>query len=375
MCVVCLAPATGYNFDQITCESCKAFFRRNALKSSNVIKCRCNGVTDINVHNRKRCKACRLAKCFAKGMRKEWILTDDEKRTKKQKIEENRRLRQLQNCQTKTDEENIDNSAEEEEESVQNALSVQCDTCLISSQDWITLEKIQCAYAQSVKLNSLVGLPLYPSTRKLSTPAQMVNEPTNIHSTRLITYFKQLPEFCELEEDDKLTLIKHNLLGLVFIRATLIYKPANDTYQEYGTDDCIFDGKDLIECYGEQLYKKSTQIMCSFIDIVECDRLVVKIILIIMLFSKGYSTCTIEYPEPVLKNSTQVFQSQNIYVDLLWRYCEEKFGFFNTIKLLVRLITLCMAVESVAKETQQYVQSKLTADELAPLMQSVMHLS
>lgn len=33
-CVVCGSPATGYNFDAITCESCKAFFRRNALKTS-----------------------------------------------------------------------------------------------------------------------------------------------------------------------------------------------------------------------------------------------------------------------------------------------------------------------------------------------------
>ena len=31
-CRVCAAPAHGFNFDQITCESCKAFFRRNALK-------------------------------------------------------------------------------------------------------------------------------------------------------------------------------------------------------------------------------------------------------------------------------------------------------------------------------------------------------
>ena len=31
VCRVCGAPAYGYNFDQITCESCKAFFRRNAL--------------------------------------------------------------------------------------------------------------------------------------------------------------------------------------------------------------------------------------------------------------------------------------------------------------------------------------------------------
>lgn len=31
-CVVCGSVALGYNFDAITCESCKAFFRRNALK-------------------------------------------------------------------------------------------------------------------------------------------------------------------------------------------------------------------------------------------------------------------------------------------------------------------------------------------------------
>lgn len=31
-CVVCGAAANGYNFDAITCESCKAFFRRNAFR-------------------------------------------------------------------------------------------------------------------------------------------------------------------------------------------------------------------------------------------------------------------------------------------------------------------------------------------------------
>ena len=34
VCRVCNAPAHGYNFDQITCESCKAFFRRNALRNT-----------------------------------------------------------------------------------------------------------------------------------------------------------------------------------------------------------------------------------------------------------------------------------------------------------------------------------------------------
>ena len=33
LCSVCGHKALGYNFNAVTCESCKAFFRRNALKS------------------------------------------------------------------------------------------------------------------------------------------------------------------------------------------------------------------------------------------------------------------------------------------------------------------------------------------------------
>ena len=33
ICGVCGDKALGYNFNAVTCESCKAFFRRNALKN------------------------------------------------------------------------------------------------------------------------------------------------------------------------------------------------------------------------------------------------------------------------------------------------------------------------------------------------------
>lgn len=38
VCGVCGDKALGYNFDAITCESCKAFFRRNALKTKVIIE-------------------------------------------------------------------------------------------------------------------------------------------------------------------------------------------------------------------------------------------------------------------------------------------------------------------------------------------------
>ncbi|CAF1601218.1 unnamed protein product [Didymodactylos carnosus] len=33
ICVICGSPANGYNFGAIACESCKAFYRRNARKN------------------------------------------------------------------------------------------------------------------------------------------------------------------------------------------------------------------------------------------------------------------------------------------------------------------------------------------------------
>ncbi|XP_023219759.1 nuclear hormone receptor HR96-like isoform X1 [Centruroides sculpturatus] len=94
LCGVCGDKAFGYNFNAITCESCKAFFRRNALKTKE-FKCPFDENCKVNIVTRRFCQKCRLKKCFDIGMKKEWILTDEEKKIKRAKIEENRQKRIL----------------------------------------------------------------------------------------------------------------------------------------------------------------------------------------------------------------------------------------------------------------------------------------
>uniref|UniRef100_A0A1I7YGT6 Nuclear receptor domain-containing protein n=1 Tax=Steinernema glaseri TaxID=37863 RepID=A0A1I7YGT6_9BILA len=83
-CRVCGDHATGYNFNVITCESCKAFFRRNALRPKlQEFKCPYSDDCEINAVSRRFCQKCRLRKCFNVGMKKEWILNEEQLRRRK----------------------------------------------------------------------------------------------------------------------------------------------------------------------------------------------------------------------------------------------------------------------------------------------------
>lgn len=93
ICLVCGDKALGYNFNAVSCESCKAFFRRNAHKT---IRGRCEGRCEVTVESRSFCKRCRLAKCFTVGMRKDMILNEEQKKQRKQKIITNKLRRQGQ---------------------------------------------------------------------------------------------------------------------------------------------------------------------------------------------------------------------------------------------------------------------------------------
>ncbi|KAI1724158.1 zinc finger, c4 type (two domains) domain-containing protein [Ditylenchus destructor] len=90
--------AYSYNFNVITCESCKAFFRRNANKEKE-IRCPFNEQCDINIVSRRFCQRCRLQKCFRVGMKKEWIMSEEARLEKKQRIQDNRDRRMAERQQ------------------------------------------------------------------------------------------------------------------------------------------------------------------------------------------------------------------------------------------------------------------------------------
>ncbi|CAG2119972.1 unnamed protein product, partial [Medioppia subpectinata] len=81
LCSVCGDLALGKNFGALSCEPCKAFFRRNSFKVN--LKCHFDNNCSINAITRKFCSKCRLDKCLAIGMRREWVANEEERELKR----------------------------------------------------------------------------------------------------------------------------------------------------------------------------------------------------------------------------------------------------------------------------------------------------
>ncbi|CAG2104660.1 unnamed protein product [Medioppia subpectinata] len=82
---------SGKNFGAVTCESCKAFFRRNAGKSDRIV-CHFNDNCTVDLPTRRCCPNCRLRKCLAVGMKENWILTESQRLERRLRIELRKQL-------------------------------------------------------------------------------------------------------------------------------------------------------------------------------------------------------------------------------------------------------------------------------------------
>ncbi|CAF1284564.1 unnamed protein product [Adineta steineri] len=359
ICVVCDGIAHGYNFDAISCESCKAFFRRNALQPSGKLKCRNNNKCNVKFDQRKRCKKCRLTKCFSAGMRKEWILTPEERQAKRIKIEENRRSKQNLVPQQFPKTEPTDNY---------NLLLTLSNRVYLTQNDLLKVQLLQNAYTKAVKLNQTTGILQYPLIQPIESTYDLFRMPIFISSMRLITFFKQIPEFQKLDKDEQVYLVKLNTLSIAFLHSIFIYDTKNATYHEQDTNDPLFLEKDWINTINKEFHDIIKQIRCKLCETIQIDDEIIKIFFLITLFSSHFT----------LKSSSShictlnIFKAQNIYSELFWKYSLHYYGFENSSKLFLQFTTGIVKLQKLIDELKSTVSNYTDITKLSPLMQSLL---
>ncbi|CAF4493725.1 unnamed protein product [Rotaria socialis] len=339
-CYVCGAKAHGYNFDQITCESCKAFFRRNALKSMEKFRCRNNNNCVIIPATRKRCKRCRLTKCFKVGMRKEWILTEEEKRSKRKKIERNRLVKQqaqLANYQRHQQNKNLMYSNIQRNISsspiVKHSSSstsqrlIPKTTCELSSLplplicmrrpsdqqmyqgQLCLLEQLSNGY-QSISQqypqpstfsyrNALISQTVDMKS-KLLLVKDLTRDLTQMTTVRLLNYFSLIPEFQLLTDLEKKSILIKNTLPVFMFHGALTYNAESDTFVDRTTVDQPYDAKYILLVYGAKVYNNFIALAHQLASLTyqsptdkkldERSHTLFLLLMIILLFSDGFDS-------------------------------------------------------------------------------------
>ncbi|CAF1249981.1 unnamed protein product [Adineta steineri] len=285
---------------------------------------------------------------------------------KRAKIEENRRLKQIQDDQrsnknqSKTDGLSLDVSSLSNNQSYLNEF------------EWLRIRLIQDYFTEAVKLNEITGILSYPSTQSIKTTLELFHMPIYITSMRLISYIKQLNEFQQLKQEDQVYLIKLNLLTLCFFHLIFIYDPRTDLYYEPNTKDPHFSGKDWNKTLNKQFHIEMKQLRNDIIDIFQLDDIIIKLFILIFIFSNQITLNQSSECALIDINVLDIFRAQNIFIDLAYKYCIDQYGFRKTSVLFSRYIYKIMKIQQLVDEVKHTIDTYIDTRQLSSLMQCLL---
>ncbi len=249
------------------------------------------------------------------------------------------------------------------------------ETISLSYQKRIELGKVLssslCHYVCILAIRD--GLPWDPSMDRI-TFLQILNS-HSIPVMRLLSFFKQIPEFNQLNVDDKVTLIKYNLTIVLRISCALSYNI--ETGQIIETDsDTPWNTEIFQLVHGYNICLQAKKSFDSFLHIANYDKKIIQLSLIILILTKGFSTT--DSHEPILNDIMAVYRTQNYYIELLWKYMEATHGSEVAVRLFSELIVHVISWQTIQEDMRNNILRVLSPkdiNELVPIMKSVLHLS
>ncbi|XP_064603313.1 nuclear hormone receptor HR96-like isoform X3 [Liolophura sinensis] len=350
-CGVCGDRALGYNFDAISCESCKAFFRRNAPKGLDYFKCPYEEKCKMDVSNRRFCKRCRLRKCFEIGMRKEYILTDEEKKRKRERIEENRYRKQREVSYPKGSSPSMQSG---------DVSTSQQKLRHMEQEEYLMINEIVGAYRMSLEVGVESDYP-----RNNPSMIDLVNI-AELSVRRVIDMAKKIKAFKALSQSDQISLLKGGSIELLIIRSVINFDKEKQQFLDpYDKETNAMSTEQLKMGEGGGLFEEHMKFVKSLAVDLRADETVLILLLVISLFSPD---------RPNLLDKSYVAFEQDKYALLLLRYLESKYSVYTVKLLYPKLLMKLTDIRNLNEEHSQ-VLLKVNPEGIQPLMKEVLDLN
>lgn len=396
-CAVCGDKALGCNFDAISCESCKAFFRRNANKESQM-KCLFDGQCKIDINTRRFCPYCRLKKCLSAGMKKHLILDVDEKKRRMEKVVKNREKRigncldamsssgpssvdcvsppptpgPLSSCQNFPSPHNtfqpemtnlltLSRLISSGESSFSSLPTATVDSLLLrrlTAEETHMLHELNQVYDLSftVDLEPLIHIKqLNPSLN------QLVNQ-SSITVLRLIKFAKRLEEFVRLSQECQISILKGCWMHMLLLRSVSLYDCDRDVWVTPRGDiptEILKNATGYV-----QLHDDHIQYCKSIKSIIGNDLTIVVILLALVLFAP-------EGTHIVMRDLVSNIQDR--YLVLLKHYLEAKYTYLRTAEMFPQLLNKIHELNTLAK-VHGKILLEINPEEIEPIMLEILDL-
>ena len=254
----------------------------------------------------------------------------------------------------------------------------QSDNSVLSAEDLLVIQNIESSFSSifQAKCDVFTNIIDFPNhTSELIGCLQFNNE----IALRLIKFCRSILDFENLNADDRFIIIKYNLLPLFFILTChRPKKPISASSDQERLEEEEMARRDIyILCNrSDYLYELVLNMSAIFSEIVEHDSALLSILLATFLFSKGLSM--IEH-EPFLKDSLSVYRVQCRYATLLWNYLIKKHGERKVYNYFIKLLTAIFRAQPSVIRFRAFFGDRAktldTVDEIAPLMQTILHIS
>ncbi|GFQ70206.1 nuclear hormone receptor E75 [Trichonephila clavata] len=336
VCGACGDRAKSYHFGGISCDSCKAFFRRSVQNEAyKNFHCPYEGKCEITITSRKCCQFCRFKKCLSIGMETGWVMTEEERLALvKNRMERKQRqgVSEPSSHQQETGKKPYRTTPISEYEPDINDLSK-----YLAPEDMRIIEFLVNAYEDSYNEVLLAII----STDRLDT-------------------------FSKIQQHDKEILLRTGVLELCFIRGAYVYDEKLSRWPHTGKpmykDSPTLDSDDIKKLVSSELFEKHMEFIRSIKDL-HLDEATIMLLLVIVLMSPD---------RPGLENEVLVAEEQEKFYILMKKYMQWRYGEENTLvlypKLLLRLPDLRELNDNhtdynlrLATEEVQQIQQKLSS--------------
>ncbi|CAG2165754.1 unnamed protein product [Oppiella nova] len=336
----------------------QAFFRRNSVKD---VVCYLEDKCVIEVKTRKLCKKCRLEKCLAAGMRKEFIQNKEQKELRRITIEENKRKKADRR-------DSNDNKIQESVSSGDSRDSMRFDSqfkcekvfelnrnvqkdiltlnqCIANQMNHSVMDanqnfllylftplmrpintyndwnEIECKRLSDLYLAS--NLFRYPSTehhfeaKDIMHYYKMWGNRLEVDVQDIVKYTKDVTKLVDICEDDKLTLIKQGCMEIIAIRAIYCWDSQSEKWTIFMDNSNSFViPLDLLRNEKRNLYNTYKSYFRKILPEWNWDSVILDLLTAIVLFNPNRLN---------LVNRDAIKYQQQMYIHLLQRYLMLRF--------------------------------------------------